>query len=1153
MALKTSVNIKFDVGNDEFVRRYIPSPSHAEALKGIFNGVENNGNSSHIVVGPYGTGKSLLGTVVSSIISNSTSSTVVNKLINKFRYFDDYIADQLESSSTMDRKYLPVLLTGNEGRFREVIISNIVRKLKAVNINVVLPGKSENIINSIVLWEKEFPNTYNLFITEINHRGINIDEWLLEINKQNEKEILFFDELYPKLTSGASLSIGYNGDFITQMEYLSNILIEENIGIYIVYDEFGRFLQGLKSSELNEAMQDIQDLAEIVSRSKALQLMLITHKSLRQYFQGSNNEVTNEFQRIEKRFSQYHLTSDQGTFLEIAEIILTENIENKPQISDEQYDHIIYELKKFTLFPSLNLKEREERIIKSMYPMHPVALYLLPNLSGVFGQNERTLFTFLESEETGGLKNHMYKSDDYYTSAQLFDYFFPDLNDIDVDNLIKEHLTNYKKALARIPDTIQNRSLAISTLKFITLWELCGLQSEQKLSNDFISFSMQNNNEELMSTIQELSENKVIRFNRINNYWEIHSGSVINLQEKIESKKNNYIIKQNDILKVLKQNQKINYFFPEEYNDIKGMTRFAKVEILVGSELDKINIEFLNKADLIILYIIPEDKEDFHTLINKVNNFNLNKNVLCAIHSQPLRSIKEDILDSYVVTDLLNDKELLAEDRGSHEELNLIAKEINFVISNYLSALIEFDGQVLWFNSQKSVDLENGIDLSNLLSKVCFELYSHTPVILNDSFNRINISSAQKKAAIDVVNNIIKSPKESQFGIEGNGPDYAIYASIFKRNGNFYKNVNSYQYETIEYEPYKILRERLIELLDSKSKGTLDEIVNIFTGYDFGIRKSIIPILLVSMLRDRWNEFMLYRNEMYIQGLSGEVLFEILYEEGSENYYYVYEKYDEEYIELFNFIEENFKEHLEDRIEGKSRLIKSCSTLLNWLRSLPRFTQISNSVDEEFLWFRECIRKTEVKPQESISELYKEFKKKSRENILLIKNYAEEHINIFENKLLEDIYEIFGVSSISLIKEWSINSHEYLNKNNKLVRVINTNDNNKDWLNQFIESYIGVRVKDWSDTTHNLFIDQLNNDFKDANNFIKNPIGKELEEQFFSIEVGGKTKVISNVEFSVKSNTVYKNVDRMLKNAGRSIPKNEVELIVYKLLEEYVD
>lgn len=1160
MAFKTSVNIRFDVGKDEFINRYIPTPSHTEALKGLLDGFVRDSNRSHIIVGAYGTGKSLLATIISSIVSKSVSETEVEKLINKFTHFDDYIADQIHAANSLEKKYIPILLTGNEGRFRQAILSNIIKALNLRNIEVVLPGVTEKIIESVDKWKNEFPPTYNAFINLLEERRTDIDKWINEIKNQNENEINYFNDIYPTLTSGATFEVGFNEGFLTQMEYITELLNQNNLGLIIVHDEFGRFLQGLNSSSLNETMQDIQDLAELTDREKSLQFILLTHKSLRQYFSGMNAEIAREFQRIEKRFRQYNITSDQATFLKIAEVILTENIQDKPAITSDNYDNTITNLQKYTLFPSLNPTERERIIVKSMYPLHPVSLFILPQLSSVFGQNERTLFTFLESEETGGLINHIAKSDSYYMPFQLFDYFFSDASGGDVDTDVSKNLLLYKKAVARIPDNIVNKKLALNLIKFISIWNICGLQKEQKLSTEFLEFAMQMERSDLEPLINLLSNKKVIRFNRLGEYWEIHTGSAIDIQEKISQKKKEYAPTHEDVSKILLRNLSKRYYFPESYNDEKEMTRFAKVELLLDSDLTKIDRSRWTNSDtdLMIYYVIPEEKNaaEIKNEIMKVPS--LEKEIF-AIHPIPLSTVKEEIIESSVIESFMKDKDLLTEDKGIKEELSILLKEVNHVINKYLSLLSNFDENITWISNKSSNSIASAIDLSMFLSEKCYELYGETPTIINDSFNRMNCSSQQKVGAKKLIDNIINSPNEEQFGIEGNGPSYAIYASIFKNNHHFDKNVNDLDYRNIDYRPYRLLRDKLINLLDENPKGNFSDIINVFTGTPFGIRKPIIPILFVAMMRDRWNEFMLYRNGIYVPGLNGSKLYEILEEEGPENYQYEYEQIDEEFIQFFNLIENHFFEYIEERLDGKnnSRLIQICGTLVKWLRSLPRFTQISNSVNEEFISLRDLIRRTEVKPHQSVTELY-ELYNDDIVKLLRLKEYGENHLNEVKSDLEQIILKHCNCNDFSTLLKWSMDQHEFLKKNNELVKsLLNTKDH-EDWLLTFLEIFSGVRVEDWSDKTYEKFIVDLEQSYDNVINFYKseqndNEENTKEKSEFITLEIGNKTKVISKVDFSVKAKTVYTNIDRILRNAGRNIPKNEMEYMIYLLLDQYVE
>src|SRR5690242_1242769 len=113
---KTSVNIKFDLGKREFIERYLPTPSHAESLLGLLKGFNdpNNNKRSHIIVGPYGTGKSLIATIIGNLTSKRIEDErSLNTLSSKFNKVHDDIYTELEKIKELDKTYLTVVLNGN--------------------------------------------------------------------------------------------------------------------------------------------------------------------------------------------------------------------------------------------------------------------------------------------------------------------------------------------------------------------------------------------------------------------------------------------------------------------------------------------------------------------------------------------------------------------------------------------------------------------------------------------------------------------------------------------------------------------------------------------------------------------------------------------------------------------------------------------------------------------------------------------------------------------------------------------------------------------------------------------------------------------------------------------------------------------------------
>src|SRR5690625_3317896 len=84
-AFRTSINIKYDIGNEEFLKNYLPTPSHAESIIGISEGfMGKSASSAHILVGPYGSGKSLLATILASVISKQVSTKAIDTLVDGF-------------------------------------------------------------------------------------------------------------------------------------------------------------------------------------------------------------------------------------------------------------------------------------------------------------------------------------------------------------------------------------------------------------------------------------------------------------------------------------------------------------------------------------------------------------------------------------------------------------------------------------------------------------------------------------------------------------------------------------------------------------------------------------------------------------------------------------------------------------------------------------------------------------------------------------------------------------------------------------------------------------------------------------------------------------------------------------------------------------
>ncbi|MFD1928853.1 hypothetical protein ACFSFY_12500 [Sporosarcina siberiensis] len=1137
-SFKTSVNVKFDIGNDEFVQRYLPTPSHAESLIGLAEGFLNKGgNSAHIMVGPYGSGKSLVATIMANFVSKAIKKREIKVLVDKFSKVHQEVYQSLSELTSLNRTYIPITLSGSEGQFSDAIITSIINKLKLNGIEISLPDEKNKIIKIIADWLNEYPSTYKEFTTLLKDRNSNPKLSLQKIEKGDIAEIKWFKIIYPSLTAGAEFQSNTGGVFIEKIELILDVLEKENIGIFIIYDEFGRFLQNLDHQEVYKAMQDIQDLAEIANRvSGYLQVLLISHKSMSQYMFGFTAEYQSEFQRIEKRFSTYFVESDTATYYRIAEQYSAATTEEfLLEIPD--FKEIVMDIRSFNLFGDLNQQEIEKVIVEGAYPIHPVTLYLLPRISKVFGQNERTLFTFLESEDTGGLMNHIRRNFSYYYPDNLFEFFFSKGIEGNQNDEALKSLKVFKRIEKNLPKNEATKA-SYKILKLITLWEISHSNTIYRIDSDLISFAIGMKKIQVEKELKELSVKKFIRFNRILNQWELMEGSSVVIDELIDSQLSELRLSQDKRMPFLSNTINKRYFLASAYNDIKDMTRFMKVSLINSKEFLKSasNEQSLlhDDADGYIYLILLDSKNDYKQVLEKVKSIE-NSYLIFSILTEDFKSIQEQVDQEMAISNIISDKNLLSEHRNLEIELNLLHEELLYEISSYLDAYFTFKSNVVWIYQGEELHLSNEVDLEDKISNIMWDNYSDTPIVMNDSVNRMNVVGIQRTSLYKVLDGVLKSYDQPNLEIIGQGPDYLIYATVIKNNDIDLKSLDS-----LSEEKLASIRETLLKTIEESPEGNLERITEILSSAPYGIRKPLIPLFVVILLRDKWDQLMFYRNSMYVPALEAEKIYE-MFNEPCE-YSYEFHDYSVGLNDMMNTLERHLKMYISEYVLESIPLIRVSSGLLNWLRALPRHTQITNNLSDELLQLKEVIRKSEVTPLASIEYLQDKYGN-NIEGLKALMSELRLHHKLFvesvKNYLLEQLDIESFIIKDDFLKEYDA---EVIIKNRLLSSLKQAST-----IEEMSMIYIGTELVNWSDTTYELFLSQVKNDLISLDD--QDVISDDVVELTYN----NKYKKIRKLELSTKSNIIYDNVNRMIKNAGKTVPREEIDYIIYKLINEYIE
>lgn len=1134
---KPSINIKYDFNANSILDYYIPTPTHIESINMICQSVINpKYTNNHIIIGAYGTGKSLLGLLLANLVSKKFTSNELDYLKKAFSKYDDSISQNISQLKSVNLKYLPVFINGNEGSLQHAILSNTYQVLKENNLNVIFNDKKEQIFDAINGWEEKFPKTYEQFKQLLMDYGKTLKIFNSEIEANNEETMELFETLYPQLSSGATFNYNHNDNFITQIESILSQLNEQGYGLIFIYDEFGRFLQTIPEDKTYLTMQYLQDLAELLDHGvKNAQLVLISHKDMRQYF-DENSKFRDEFQRIEKRFKKCYINSNNNMFLSIAENIISKT--RKSHIDAFELEAHLNQLRKFPIF-NLNRTELQSLVVEGCYPIHPVTLSLLPALSNVFGQNERTLFTFLDCADTNGLKYFINNESGYYVASNLFDYFFPDLKSLSQVEEKHPLLKTYLKNKGKIP---QNKNIVqydkmINILKFITLWQLTNMNSIQSLSSEFIAYSQNSDITEIESLLSKLQAFRVIRFNRLYSQWEIYEGSSIDIDKEIQNKIFNLSLTDAVICQLIESKLDKCFITADRYNLTKKMIRFATIHLFIDEQIMKEDLTYkfsCQDSDARINIIIPtsHDIENLEVKVKALQNKFTNN--IFVIYNKLLEIFEKDVKKYYAIQSLLENHTLLGEDAFVKTELNIELQETDYYLKQLINKLTMFPSESKWFipNYDHEIYIQNELQIKNILSDMFFREYPYTPMINNEAFNRRNIANVQKNASKKVIDAILTNPNEDNYGITGFGPDYLIFATTFKNNGI----ISSKQLETIEDINLIELKKALTNKIQTSS--AFGDLVEILRSKPFGIREPLIPVLLVGLLQDIWSNMMFFNKGQYISRVTSEQLCEMVM--NSEGVTYQVNNFNDEDFEFFNQILTVFNQHISEHVKDKAIQIKASSALLGWLQSLPRFTQISSAQSDELLLFKTYIRRLEVDPTDSLSWL-----KAHSQQLSTYKGLLE---NWFEEKI-ESIYdEIIHENQLTNLYDWAKEKLEQ-NKDNKFIKDVLSCNHDKctDLLNDLSYVLFEFYATDWTDNFTQTFISEMKNKIDAVNQTQFDP------NKYVTLKLNDETKYIMKTELTPRAKTLYDNLQRMITNSGKRITNNELEYILYSIIEQKLE
>ncbi len=734
---------------------------------------------------------------------------------------------------------------------------------------------------------------------------------------------------------------------------------KENAILFIVIDEFGKFLEHAARHNPEQELYFIQQLTEFVNNSDH-NICLITsvHQNFDAYAQNLTDAQQQEWRKVKGRFREITFNEPVEQLLYLAaEHLDGSQTRTLPSSIGKSVD-LAVKTKAFRLD-----KAASQEIAAKLYPLDLLSGGVLALSLQRYGQNERSLFSFLESTDFTGIDSVVLgKENPYYNLANVYDYLFYNF----YSYLQSKHNHDYFKwvSIRSALDAVERSTVSdvdagsklVKTIGLLSVWIARGTDLGEDFLTNYAKTCLGIAEPGLL--IQELEDIGVIFYRFSNRRFVLFEGSDLDIQlALIEAK--TQVSEILDVATALKSSYE-SPFPPIAANKNSYETGTPRTFEYVISDYP--------------VNLIPTDETDGYI------NLIFNGQVDLESVKETSRQQDEAILYGYfeevekikqVMTDIAKAEHVIVkndQDKVAGRELREIIEDhkrelTQLVFDSFYGDSVTwiFRGEVVYFPSAKA--------FHKYLSQICQTVYPGTPAFKNELVNRHKISGSIHAAKRSYLQALADNWQLDTLGFDEERfpPEKTIFLTLVRENGLALSNQTSDASSRLAPEStfQKVWAESRQFLDDSKrSRLPISELVTRLSARPFKLKRGLIDFWVPTFLFANRDDFALFGSSVYEPALSGDIL--ELISKSPEKYAVKAFELDGVRLALFNkyrsFLDQSRKEEFDNQ-----SFIETIKPFLVFYRDLPAYAKETKRLSQEALALRETIARS-VDPEKTFFE-----------------------------------------------------------------------------------------------------------------------------------------------------------------------------------------
>ena len=641
---------------------------------------------------------------------------------------------------------------------------------------------------------------------------------------------------YAEMSTLLSKALNVEGNTTSILDSLKNYYTQcqkKGKFLLIVVDEFGKVLEHAAKNNPEKELYFLQKLSELVN-VPTRQIMLLTtlHQNFGAYAKGLTEEQANEWTKVKGRFKEI-------TFVEPVEQLLYTTL---------------YELAKETRYVS---KDFPLNTAVQLYPLDLFSAYTITTAIQRYGQNERSLFTFLASKGTNSISEFEPAEHLTYNLQKVYDYvlynFYSYLKDANADSMSWSTIqVSIERVEGQDWSNDEEMLQAVQLVKAIGLLNLFGTAGFKLTERNLTGYAREAMAiDNAKGIIQKLTAKKIIRYAAYKERLMLFEGTDVDLEAEIREAG---MMVSRPVTFV----DELNVFFNRRISPVKahfyqkGTPRFF--DYMIREEpLDAVPT---GDTDGYIELIFSTHKK----ALEEIKKFSSETDhaLIFAYFTNT-----EDIIDHlYNIKKYmyLLERVLDKNDRVAVNEIQKLKEYEETLLNKAISDnLFSYKNRVVWIFAGKEQKVESHRDFNQLLSRVCNEVYSETPVMNNELFNKHKLSGTITAARKSYLTYLTEHYSENGMGFPEDKfpPEKTIYSSLLLNTG-LHQNGDFADAPTNKgFMPLWKACEEFLNSTENKAR-KVSELIKLLSAQPYKLKQGFLEFWIPTYLFIKRQDFALY-------------------------------------------------------------------------------------------------------------------------------------------------------------------------------------------------------------------------------------------------------------------------------------------------------